>query len=41
MSMIEFIRNEETGIVEAWKDGKLIGPIITIGDEVKDNGKRD
>lgn len=36
--MIEFIRNKETGVLEAWKDGKLIGPIVTMGDEVKDNG---
>ncbi len=36
--MIEFRRNKETGILEAWKDGKLIGSIITMGDEVKNNG---
>ena len=34
--MIEFIRNKETGILEVWKDGKKIGEIQTIGDEVKD-----
>lgn len=33
--MIEFKRNKETGIVEAWKDGKKVGEIITMGDEVK------
>lgn len=33
--MIEFIRNKETGILEVWKDGKKIGEIITMGDEVK------
>lgn len=36
--MIEFRRNKETGILEVWKNGKLIGPIITMGDEVKNNG---
>lgn len=38
--MIEFRRNKETGILEAWKDGKYIGEIVTMGDEVKNNGKR-
>ena len=33
--MIEFIRNKETGILEVWKDGKKIGEIITMGDEVR------
>lgn len=37
--MIEFRRNEETGILEAWKDGKYIGDVITMGDEVDKNGK--
>ena len=32
--MIEFKRNPETGIVEVWKDGKNIGEIITMGDDV-------
>lgn len=35
--MIEFKRNKETGILEAWKDGKKIGEVETMGDEV--NGK--
>lgn len=30
--MIEFKRNPETGILEAWKNGKKIGEIITMGD---------
>lgn len=34
---MEFKRNKETGILEAWKDGKKIGDIKTMGDEV--NGK--
>lgn len=33
--MIELKRNKETGIVEAWENGKKIGEVITIGDEVK------
>ena len=33
--MIEFRRNKETGIVEAWKNGEKIGDVITMGDEVK------
>lgn len=32
--MIKFIRNKETGILEVWKDGKKIGEIITMGDEI-------
>lgn len=31
--MIEFKRNKKTGILEAWKNGKLVGPVITQGDE--------
>lgn len=34
--MIEFIRNKETGILEAWENGQKVGDIITMGDEVKD-----
>lgn len=34
--MIEFKRNKETGIVEVWKDGKKIGEIRTMGDDVND-----
>lgn len=30
--MIEFRRNEETGILEAFKDGKYIGEILSMGD---------
>lgn len=33
--MIEFKRNKETGIVEVWKDGKKVGEIVNMGDEVK------
>jgi hypothetical protein len=33
--MIEFKRNKDTGIVEVWKDGKKVGEITTMGDEIK------
>lgn len=33
--MIEFKRNKETGIVEVWKDGKKVGEMVNMGDEVK------
>ena len=33
--MIEFKRNKKTGIVEVWKDGKKVGEILNMGDEVK------
>ena len=33
--MIEFRRNKENGILEVWKNGKKIGEIITMGDNVK------
>lgn len=33
--MIKFKRNKETGIVEVWKDGKKVGEIVNMGDEVK------
>lgn len=32
---ITFKRNKETGIVEVWKNGKKIGEVVTMGDEVK------
>lgn len=32
--MIDFKRNEETGILEVWKDGKKVGEVITMGDEI-------
>lgn len=31
---MEFIRNKDTGILEVWKDGKKVGEIITMGDEI-------
>jgi len=33
--MIEFKRNKKTGILEVWKNGKKIGEIRSMGDEVK------
>ena len=33
--MIEFRRDPETGILYAYRDGELVGPITTIGDEVR------
>lgn len=30
---MELRRNEETGIVEAWENGKVVGQIATMGDE--------
>ena len=38
--MIEFIRNKETGILEVLENGKKIGEIITMGDEVINNERR-
>ena len=37
--MKDFRRNKETGILEIWEDGKKIGEIITIGDEIGKVGK--
>lgn len=36
--MIELKRNPETGILEAYKDGKKVGEVVTMGDEIK-NGE--
>lgn len=32
--MIEFRRNKETGILEVWQNGKKIGEVITMGDQL-------
>lgn len=40
---MKFVRNKETGILEVWKDGKKVGEIITMGDELdgrSENRKR-
>ena len=39
--MIEFKRNKETGILEAWKDGEKVGEIITMGDDANGESNRD
>lgn len=31
---MQFIRNKETGILEVFKNGKKVGEIITMGDEL-------
>ena len=38
--MIEFRRNKETGILEVWKDGKHVGDIITMGDEMNEDSTK-
>lgn len=37
--MIEFRRDPETGVVNAYRDGKLVGPVVTMGDMM--GGKHD
>lgn len=34
--MIEFKRDKETGILYAYKDGRLVGPIQTMADVVNE-----
>lgn len=31
---MEFIRNVKTGILEVWQNGKKIGEVITMGDQL-------
>lgn len=42
---IKFERNKETGMLEAYKDGKKVGEVVTMGDEIgkaeKDSKKED
>ena len=40
--MIEFKRNEKTGEIEAWKNGKKIGEVMTMGGKLnaKDRNNR-
>lgn len=33
---IEFKRNKDTGEVEAYKNGKFIGKVESMGDDLKD-----
>lgn len=32
--MAELKRNPQTGIVEVWKNGKMIGSVTTMGDKI-------
>lgn len=32
--MVELKRNPQTGVVEVWKNGKMIGSVITMGDQI-------
>lgn len=36
---IEFKRNKETGEVEAYEDGKLVGKVESMGDNLADKSK--
>lgn len=33
---MEFVRNKETGMLEVWDNGKKIGEVITMGDDVNE-----
>lgn len=35
--MKELKRNPDTGVVEVWEDGKKVGEIRTMGDEIMGN----
>ena len=39
--VIEFKRNPETGIMEAYQDGRKIGEVHTMGDDLDDKPKDD
>lgn len=39
--MVELRRNKKTGIVEAFRNGKKVGPIITMGDEANGTSRSD
>ena len=39
MGKIEFRRNKETGILEAYKNGKKVCDVDTMGDKVKKERK--
>ena len=38
--MKELKRNKNTGIVEVWENGKKVGEIVTMGDEVNGNDSK-
>lgn len=33
---MEFVRNKETGMLEVWDNGKKIGEVITMGDDINE-----
>lgn len=37
--MVELRRNKKTGIVEAFRNGKKVGEIVTMGDDIKKEKK--
>lgn len=39
--MVELRRNKKTGLVEAFRNGKKVGPIITMGDETNGTNRSD
>ena len=32
--MVEFLRDPNTGILYAYKDGRVVGPIVAMGDPI-------
>lgn len=40
MNGVEFKRNKETGIVEAFVDGRKVGEVTTMGDNVQSDQAR-
>lgn len=37
--MVEFKRNKKTGTLEAYENGKIIGKVLTMGDEITEEYK--
>lgn len=35
----EFVRNKETGVLEAWKDGEKICDVVTMGDQIDERSE--
>lgn len=35
--MTQFKYNKETGVLEAWRDGKKVGTVATMGDKIMGN----
>ena len=38
--MVTFVRNKETGKLEAIQDGKKVGEVITMGDKILENNSK-